>query len=586
MGRYRQLDAAGFASVQLELMKTAVVLLLLIICSLPLRAQNSVSDLQRFAEVKRLLTEERWLEIIQLAEAESERSSDLTYYYGTALFRLGRLDDARRAFLKGHGLNPGDKRFLLELAGVSFKQKNYTDAADYLRRTLLLDPSDAYAQDFLASVYFLQGNLQAALKHWNNISKPRIEAVRIEPAQSVDPVLLDRAFAFAPATTLSLSQLQTTKARVDGLDVFTHYRFDLEARPDGSFDAVFRARARNGWGNSKWEGLFSLLRGLPFQSIHPEYFNIGNRAINFESLFRWDADKRRIRANLSGPFRNDSKRRYRFEFDLRNENWDILGSLNETAPLLGRFNMRRQAVIADITSIENGRFKWSTGIELSNRDFRDVYAGATLTPQMLASGFQLKHLGDLNYKIVSSPERKYSVLAGASTEVGRLLSQPSQAFARLQSSLLANWQPQAKGDDYEMFARIYAGRTLGDPSFDELFILGVERDNNLWLRAHVGTRDGRKGSAPLGRNYILSNWELDKNLYSNELLNFKLGPFVDSGKITGSSFGVGSKTWLWDVGVQSKVRMLGVGVAFSYGKDLRSGNNAFYVSMFHWNSAN
>ncbi len=510
---------------------------------------------------------------------------NLIFYYGTALFRLGRWDDARQAFLKGHSLNPGDKRFLLELAGISFKQKNYTDAADYLRRALRLDPSDGYAHDFLASVYFLQGNLEAAVKNWNNISKPQIEAVRIEPAQSVDPVLLDRAFALAPASMLSLSQLQTTKARVDGLHIFTHYRIDLEARPDGNFDAVFRARERHGWGNSKWEGLFSLLRGLPFQSINPEYLNIGHRAISFESMFRWDADKRRIRANLSGPFRNDPKRRYRFEFDLRNENWDILSSLNDTAPLLGRFNMRRQAVTADITSIENGRFNWSTGVELSNRDFRDVYAGATLTPQLLAGGFQLKHLGELNYKMVSLPDRKFSVLATASTEVGRILSQPSQAFARLQSSLLADWQPQAKGDDYEMYARIYSGRTLGYPSFDELFILGVERDNNLWLRAHVGTRDGRKGSAPLGRNYILSNWEMDKNLYSNELLNFKLGPFVDSGKVTGSSFGVGSKTWLWDVGVQTKVRMLGVGVAFSYGKDLRSGNNAFYVSMFQWNSS-
>jgi hypothetical protein len=28
-----------------------------------------------------------------------------------------------------------------------------------------------------------------------------------------------------------------------------------------------------------------------------------------------------------------------------------------------------------------------------------------------------------------------------------------------------------------------------------------------------------------------------------------------------------------------KVHVFGVGVAFSYGKDLRSGNNALYVSM-------
>jgi tetratricopeptide (TPR) repeat protein len=561
-------------------MKAIIVLLILIISSLPLRAQNSISELQRFAEIKQLLSEERWPEIIQLAETESERSADLNYYYGTALARLKRWDDARKAFLIGFSQQPDDKRFPLGLAGVSFKQKNYEDAADYLRHALRLDPADTYAHDFLASVYFLQGNFEAALKHWNRLSKPHIESVRIEPSPEVDPVLLDHAFALAPASMLSLPQLRTTKARIDGLNIFTDYRFDLEARPDGKFDAVFRARERNGWGNTKWAGLISLLRGLPFQAIHPEYFNIGQRAINFESLIRWDAEKRRLRANLSGPFSEDPKWRYRLELDLRNENWDIGSSSSDRAPLLGGFNMRRQAVTAGITSFVNGRFDWSTGVELSHRDFRNVNAGAVLTPQLLARGFQLKHMGELNYELVNVPERRLNVGASASTQIGRIWSQPSQAFAKFQSSLHARWLPQAEGDDYEMQAKVYAGRTFGEPPFDELFILGVERDNDLWLRSHVGTRDGRKGSAPLGRNYLLSNWELDKNLYSNALLNLKLGPFVDSGKITGSSTGLGSKTWLWDVGVQTKVRMLGVGLAFSYGKDLRSGNNAFYISTF------
>jgi hypothetical protein len=41
--------------------------------------------------------------------------------------------------------------------------------------------------------------------------KPQIEEVRIDPTPKVDPVLVDRAFAFAPATVLRLSQLQTTR---------------------------------------------------------------------------------------------------------------------------------------------------------------------------------------------------------------------------------------------------------------------------------------------------------------------------------------------------------------------------------------
>ena len=107
-------------------------------------------------------------------------------------------------------------------------------------------------------------------------------------------------------------------------------------------------------------------------------------------------------------------------------------------------------------------------------------------------------------------------------------------------------------------------------------MLGLERDNDLWMRAHIGTHDGRKGSAPLGRNYFVSNWETDKNVYSNGFLTVKLGPFLDTGKITDPSPGFGSQKWLWDTGVQLKLKVLNIAAVFSYGKDLRTGNNAFY----------
>jgi hypothetical protein len=45
-----------------------------------------------------------------------------------------------------------------------------------------------------------------------------------------------------------------------------------------------------------------------------------------------------------------------------------------------------------------------------------------------------------------------------------------------------------------------------------------------------------------------------------------------------SSLGPASGKWLWDTGVQAKLQVLGVGLVFTYGKDLRSGNNAFYVT--------
>ena len=122
-----------------------------------------------------------------------------------------------------------------------------------------------------------------------------------------------------------------------------------------------------------------------------------------------------------------------------------------------------------------------------------------------------------------------------------------------------------------------AGEAFGDIPFDELVLVGVERDNDLWLRGHAGTDDGRKGAAPLGRRYFLANWEVDKRVYSNGIFTVKLGPFVDNGAIADSSGLFGSQKWLWDTGAQCKIRAPGsLTVVLIYGRDLRGGGNVFY----------
>jgi len=241
--------------------------------------------------------------------------------------------------------------------------------------------------------------------------------------------------------------------------------------------------------------------------------------------------------------------------------------------------MRREALAFDFASHASGRLGWLAGVEASHRDFRNVAPGTVFTPEMLAEGFQLKQRTQLTAALWRVPERRFVVVAEASSQAARLWSNQQETFEKLAGSLGWHWFPQPEGDDYEMQQKVRVGRTIGLAPFDELFMLGLERDNDLPIRAHIGTRDGRKGSAPLGNNYFLTSWETDKKLYGNGLVTLKLGPFLDVGKITGASTALGSQMWLWDVGAQAKLRILGTIVALSYGKDLRSGNNAFYVRL-------
>src|SRR5438128_1303865 len=85
----------------------------------------------------------------------------------------------------------------------------------------------------LATIFFLEGNRDAALKYWNRVGKPRIQSVLYEPTPRADPALLDRALTFSPASVLRLTDLLTSEARTRQLGIFAASQFRLEAQPGG-----------------------------------------------------------------------------------------------------------------------------------------------------------------------------------------------------------------------------------------------------------------------------------------------------------------------------------------------------------------
>lgn len=530
--------------------------------------------------IRALFDAEKWQAVVDSAGTGPSPSPDVNYYAGIALAQLGRLEEARIRLLAGYRQSPADARFPTELAGIAFKQKRYAEAAGWSKRSLSIDPHDAYTNDLLATTFFLVGNNEAALKYWNRSAKPQIENVEAETGLRIRPELLDRALTFSPNSQLRLEDFRASARRVEGLGIFANTRLQLAARDDGKFDVTVYAQERNGWGQNAWQGLLSTFRGAFYQTIYPEYFNLHGSAMNVTSLLRWDAEKRRLAVDVAAPLRGNPKYRYRLGIDLRNENWDIRDSFTGPSPLLGSLNLRRESASAGFTSFQSGRWDWSAGVELSHRDYRNVELGTALSPNMLLEGFQLKALARARADVWRVPERRVFVSATGSAQVARIWSDPSEVFGKFDGWLEGRWFPQLQGDDYELRVRGSAGAIAGSAPFDELYMLGLERDNSLMMRAHIGTRDGRKGSAPLGERYFVTNAEINKNVYNNGLVSVRLAPFLDTGKITDSEGGLGSRNWLWDTGVETRIRVLGVGFTFTYGKDLRSGNNAFYVTAF------
>jgi len=539
------------------------------------RAQcTAASPIQ--AQVEQAYARHQWDEVVRLVERVSPRSAALDYDYGMALAHLQRWSQARAALLAGARCRPREERFPVELAGVAFEQKHDPEAAAWLRRALKLNPKDNYANNFAGTVYYLMGNVPAALHYWNRVGKPYVSALSFDPQLRIRRLLLDRAFAFSPAAVLREPQWETTEARLAGLGIFPASNIALNARPDGAFDADFHALELDGFGATPLQAVVSTFSGLPYATIYPSYDNIGRSAMNLDSLLRWDEQKRRVWIALSAPLHNLPARRWQLFTDVRDENWAIRRSFTGIAPVLGSLNMEWQRAGASVTSFSSGRFGWNLSGEFSHRRFRSVVQGSALDAQLVQPGYGLQFGGGVHGKPLDVPQRRFTLTTAANAQVGRLWSSPPHLFEKIQVSTLVHWFPQAQGDKWEVSQQLRLGGLFGSAPFDQLFMLGVERDNDLWLRGHVGTRDGRKGSSPLGNRYLLANSDQYRRIYSNGLLAIQAGPLFDIGRMGAPVSGLTTDQWLVDTGIEARLTVLGTHVVLAWGRDLRTGNNSFF----------
>lgn len=545
---------------------------------------HAEDDAQRLQSVERLYQQQKWDDLLREAQGPADQSANFDYYAGMALSRLGRWKEARGSFSKGAQKAPRDVRFLTERAGAEYKLGDFRAAKRDLRKAMSIDAGDSYAPEFLGAIYLLQGNTEAALKYWNMLERPRLSSVETIPAPKTDKRLLDRAVIFSGPGALEREAFLTTDALLENLGVFPQWRIELtpamSPAPEiaDEYKATLRLNERNGWGSSLLDGAVSLLRGLPYQTVYPSYYNLRGDALNFDSLLRWDAEKRRAAASLSLPLFGQPAKRLRVLFDARNENWNLSRTFVGSLVPISDLKMKRYAGGAELRVVENGRWDLTIGAEGVSREFQKV---SVALPKSATPFFTDGKTADAwltaHRSLIRIPERRFTVNGNAEVRGGRNYASGLGAFGAVKGELQSRWLPEARGDDYEFLAALRGGETFGDVPLDELYQLGVERDNDLWLRGHSGTLDGQKGRAPLGRRYLLMNSELNKTVFDGAFFRLQLGPFFDTGAIADPSGLFGSQKWLFDAGIQARIRVLGsVSAVLSYGRDLRNGTGVFY----------
>ena len=541
-------------------------------------AQQTPADSQQLQTAQKLYTDQKWEEVVRLTSEQSGQVPEFLYLRGMALMRLNRWQEAREAFASGIEKSPRDTRFLVERAGAEYRLKDFPAAKSDLRAALRFQPKDQYTLDFLGTIYLLEGNVEAALKYWNNEEKPRLVRVTLSPKPQLKEELISRALAFNAPQVLELGAFRTTKARLANLGVFPQVRLELNPAGDSDYEAVLHLNERGGWEYSRWSGAISLLSGVPYQTVYPEWYNIGHRAINFASMVRWDSQKRRAYASLTVPIGHEADRVVEIFVDGRDENWNLSQTFSGSTAPITDLNLRRIEAGIELHSVVNGNWSWTAGAGVVGRSFRngDMTASVGGSP-FFTSSTSLEASAGVKRAIWMVPERRFTLTGSLESRFGRGFKGNLGPFGSAGGSIRADWLPHAKGEADAFHLNVRGSNLFGSVPLDQLFELGLDRDSELWLRGHGATTDGRKGRAPLGRRYVLINSDYDRQLYDGGFFRVLAGPFVDMGKITDDPAAFGDARWLVDTGVQVKLRVLGsVAVVLSYGRDLRNGRGTFF----------
>jgi hypothetical protein len=488
--------------------------------------------------------------------------ADNFYKEGIAYSQASNWKAAHEAFTLGEQENPQDPRFPLELAGVAYKAGNHGQAKRHLRRALYLAPDDGYAAEVLASLYLLDGNLSAAVPVWNRIGQPLIRRTLTTGGRAA---IAERAMEVNPGDVLKPADLDRTTANFNRLGIESHPT--LIPLSDGRWDfkeAVAPAITIRSWPTI----LLGAAAMLPYQAVHVGFDLPWKTLLHFDSLVRWDPNKRLLAGSISGMIDNNPHFVYRAEGEERNEIWSLAwaGSQGFSAP---SFKMQRTAGRIQFTNALGSRMDWTNGFSAAQLNFTN-----SPTIPTFASGTEIAADSGLQWRAWENDSRQVALRLNGKAEYGRLLSLPNP-FARLQGGIWLGSKEQPRMPQLTFQAR--GGWSAGDVPFDRLFMLGMERDNDLWLRGHVGTNEGRKGNSPLGTKFALLQFDASKTLYKREFVAWRLGPFFDFGNAGGP---LGSRGRLYDIGLETRVRLMDavefVGVG---GYDIRSGGIVFYSAV-------
>jgi len=517
-----------------------------------------------------------------LSAALADRPAPDTYLLlGIAYSNMKEWQKAQDVLREGSERYPDDPRFFNQLADFYLANNDSESARAALRGALRVDPDNAYASDLLATVDMSEGEVQSALRMWNKSGRPVVDDILHNYYLSFGSWFVPRAIAFQPARPLRYSEWKTTESRLLETDNFANVGLEIEPSPiPAQYNAIIRTSTK---ANTVGDFVFNLVKGLPIQTSYLDLWNIGRSGINFNSNFRWEADRRRAEGQFKIPVPFPGLLHLELGNTWRSEQWNLSPVIRPEGLPQARFNYKANILRLRFKQIPHYRFEIGGGVEYRNRaasgNLPELFTDSRNTGKfMLETNFRLADSRYQNRLHLEGFAARRSILGDANFSGGIAALNNRMTLSR-DSRTYLDWT-------------VKGGTSRGRLPVEDYFVLGLDTSPRHLLRGHATSDHGQYGRGPMGTDFVLVNLDLDRRLAVIPFFNTLNIPFVT---VKWEVFLDGAKTFdrnrifkqgkLWiDTGAGLRFETPTQSFNIVYGRSLRDGGAVFmgYVERRLW----